>query len=209
MLKTKDVRQARLLKVQGFSAPGQRHVRRDNMNKSTLITNEDGTVLVISLVILALLTVIGIAVTTTSSIELQIAGNQKSATESFYRAEAGLAHSAETSHIWLPVNSPMFMVDGNNEDEAGYPADGEDDVIEDVDGDGTVDVKIEIRRIENHQVDTHLSDEADRLPLISHKSPPPRDYSMKYFEVRRYGITVTAENDTRLQTGVWKVFNKQ
>jgi len=48
---------------------------------------EEGSALVISLVILALLTVIGIAVTNTTSIELQIAGNDKTYKENFYLAE--------------------------------------------------------------------------------------------------------------------------
>jgi len=187
------------------------------MNKDTLITNEDGSILVVGIVILALLTILGMAVTTTSSIELQIAGNEKSATEGFYRTEAGLSHSAETPHIWLPVNSPLFMVDVDSEDKAGYPAYGQGAVLEDINGDGTGDVQIEIRRIEDHQVDTHLSPEADAVPLVSHKGPPPvpkrakEAYSMKYFEVRRYGITVSntqPKSNIHLQMGVWKVFNK-
>ena len=183
------------------------------MNKGTLITNEDGSILVVGIVILAFLTILGMAVTTTSSIELQIAGNEKSATEGFYRTEAGLSHSAETPHIWLPVNSPLFIVDGDPT-KAGYPANGEDDVIEDIDGDGTGDVKIEIRRIEdvsNYQEVTQLSPEANEVPRIRHVVPPPKDYSMKYFRVRRYGITVSntqLRSNIRLQMGVWKVFNK-
>ena len=57
------------------------------MNKTGLIRNENGSIMVISIVILALLTIIGIAVTTTSSIELQIAGNDKIYKENFYLAE--------------------------------------------------------------------------------------------------------------------------
>jgi len=57
------------------------------MNRSGLVRNEDGSVMVISIVILALLTIIGIAVTTTSSIELQIAGNDRIYKENFYLAE--------------------------------------------------------------------------------------------------------------------------
>jgi len=57
------------------------------MKLSRSITSEEGSVLVISVVILALLTVIGIAATSTTSIELQIAGNEKTYKENFYQAE--------------------------------------------------------------------------------------------------------------------------
>lgn len=57
------------------------------MNARAKIANQEGSTLVISIIILALLTVIGIAVTTTTSIELQIAGNDKIFKENFYEAE--------------------------------------------------------------------------------------------------------------------------
>jgi len=57
------------------------------MNKTAIIRNENGSVMVISIVILALLTFVGIAVTTTSSVELQIAGNDKVYKEGLYNAE--------------------------------------------------------------------------------------------------------------------------
>ena len=51
---------------------------------------EEGSVLVVALLILALLTVIGISATRTSEIELQISGNAKTHKTSFYAAEAGI-----------------------------------------------------------------------------------------------------------------------
>lgn len=51
---------------------------------------EEGSVLLIALLILALLTLIGISATTTSEIELQISGNQKIHKMVFYAAEAGI-----------------------------------------------------------------------------------------------------------------------
>ena len=53
----------------------------------TTLKNEEGSVMIVSIVILALLTIIGIAVTTTSSVELQIAGNEKAQLENLYLAE--------------------------------------------------------------------------------------------------------------------------
>jgi len=52
-----------------------------------LINNEKGAVLVVALVILGLLMVIGTSITMTSSIELNIARNEKVAKNAFYNAE--------------------------------------------------------------------------------------------------------------------------
>lgn len=51
------------------------------------INNENGAVLVVALVILGLLMVIGTSITMTSSIELNIARNEKIAKSAFYNAE--------------------------------------------------------------------------------------------------------------------------
>ncbi|RJX28225.1 MAG: hypothetical protein C4531_12550 [Desulfurivibrio sp.] len=51
--------------------------------------NEDGFVLVASLLILLILVIIGIAATNNSIIELQIAGNEKVHKQTFYQADGG------------------------------------------------------------------------------------------------------------------------
>ena len=58
------------------------------MNKST-INNEKGFVLITSLMMLVVLMVIGIAATNTTTVELQISGNDKAAKQTFYQADAG------------------------------------------------------------------------------------------------------------------------
>jgi len=60
-----------------------------------VLKNENGSLLVISLIILMLLTLIGIAITTTASLELQIAGNERLHKNSFYRADGGSEISYE------------------------------------------------------------------------------------------------------------------
>lgn len=60
------------------------------MKEKCLLKNEDGSVLVLALVMLVLLTLLGIAVTTTSIIELQIANNDRLHKTAFYTAEAGI-----------------------------------------------------------------------------------------------------------------------
>jgi len=85
-------------------------------------------------------------------------------------------------------------------------------VMGDFNADGTPDADVEIRCIEETGTPiSDLRDAANDLPLQKHIAPPPpgSGYSMKYFQVRRYGVTATsATGNTQIQTGVWKVFNK-
>jgi Tfp pilus assembly protein PilX len=55
-------------------------------------SNEKGSTLLISILILLLLTVIGIAATNTSTIEILISGNDKFAKKAFYAADGGIVY---------------------------------------------------------------------------------------------------------------------
>lgn len=55
--------------------------------------NERGVVLVTALMVMALLTVVGMAALATSDTELQISGNQRVTSQAFYLAEAGIQHA--------------------------------------------------------------------------------------------------------------------
>lgn len=84
------------------------------------INNEKGAVLVVALIIMGVLVVIGTTITMTSSIELNIARNEKIAKTVFYRAENGrviAAMAAETA-AW---GDTVFADDDNFE--------GNDDII--------------------------------------------------------------------------------
>ncbi|MEA3359636.1 MAG: pilus assembly PilX N-terminal domain-containing protein [Thermodesulfobacteriota bacterium] len=59
------------------------------------LNNEQGSVLVLSILILALLSLVGIAAITTSTIENKIAGNEKFYKIAFYEAEGGTELGAE------------------------------------------------------------------------------------------------------------------
>ena len=59
------------------------------MKNRIRLKEEDGSVLVIALILLVLLTVIGISASTTSEVELQIAGNEKFHKMAFYAADGG------------------------------------------------------------------------------------------------------------------------
>ena len=65
------------------------------MKERFLLVNEDGSVLVVALIMLVLLTLIGISATTTSEIETKIAGNERTFKRNLYLAEAGSMHCVQ------------------------------------------------------------------------------------------------------------------
>ena len=159
-----------------------------------IINSESGFALVSALLILSVMTIIGVAATTTSTIELKIAGNENQYMGTFYNTEGVLINTMETPTTWLTTD---FLTAG--ETTASYSG---------VSGDTTA----EVRCIESTNTPiSGLSDGANDLPAKLHRDSPPSGsgYSMKHFEVHRYGITATsAGGNARIQTGVWKVFNK-
>jgi Tfp pilus assembly protein PilX len=66
------------------------------MEHNSLLKNEDGSIIVIVLVVLMLVTMMGISSTTTSTIELQIAANDKRYKENFYNAEGATMEALQT-----------------------------------------------------------------------------------------------------------------
>lgn len=156
-----------------------------------IINNESGFVLVLAVLMLAIMTIMGVAATRTSDIELQIASNERQIVNDFYNAEGAVIDMLENPSTWL---TQAFLT--ADETEASF-AGGVD-----IDDDGADDADVEIRCIHEASSD---------LPVLPHVVPPPvgSGYSLKYFEVRRYGITATsATGNTQIQVGVWKVFNK-
>jgi hypothetical protein len=79
------------------------------------INNEKGAVLVVSLIVMGILTVIGTAITMMSSIELNIARNEKMAKSAFCRAEDGrvIAAMALQSSAWGTEYSDGDNFEGN------------------------------------------------------------------------------------------------
>ena len=74
--------------------------------------NEGGSVMVVAILILALLTIIGIAAMSTTNIELKISGNEKSYKMALYAAEAARGYVAKTPEIYGPDN--MTLGQGRN-----------------------------------------------------------------------------------------------
>lgn len=63
------------------------------------VANQSGAVLVMSLVILLVLTIIGVAAMRTSSLEERMAGNIQEATHAFQAAESGLNRAVNTGGV--------------------------------------------------------------------------------------------------------------
>jgi hypothetical protein len=70
----------------------------------SILNNENGSALLISLLILGLLTLLGIFATNTTNIELQIAGNDKLHKVAFYAAEAARGYVAGNTGLYGPDN---------------------------------------------------------------------------------------------------------
>ena len=66
-----------------------------NPFRGSLLDNEGGSVIVIALVVLMLLTMVGTSATTTSTIEIQVAGNERSYKQVFFRAEAAAMQAVQ------------------------------------------------------------------------------------------------------------------
>jgi hypothetical protein len=82
--------------------------------------NEDGSVMVLAILILALLTIIGIAAMSTTNIELRISGNEKSYKMALYAAEAARGYVVKTPELYGPDN--MTVGEGLNFPDENDPS---------------------------------------------------------------------------------------
>ncbi|MGD9369211.1 MAG: pilus assembly PilX N-terminal domain-containing protein [Desulfobacteraceae bacterium] len=164
-------------------------------------SNDSGYVLVITMFLLLMLTVIGIAATHTSGVEMKISGNNKRMVQAFYAAEGALIAALENSGWWLGDD---FLNGG--ERIAGWSGEV------DFDGDGTRDAFVEVRCVEPSKTNiAALSRAGNSVPADRHIAPCPANsgYSARHFNIRKYAVTATDLNTgTSLQSGAWKVFSK-
>jgi len=177
------------------------------MKDNTPIRNEEGSVIVLSMVLLVFLTILGISATRTSSIEVQIASNERHAVQNQYKAEAANHYALEISKTWMTDN---FLSTPSNQawvDPSVVPA-----LTVDIDNDLTNDATIEVRCIEISGTPIALlSNGANNVPVQQHIGPPPvgSGYSLGNYEIRRYAITATSiTGGNQIQLGAYKVFNK-
>ena len=80
------------------------------------IDNEEGMVLVVALVILALMTIIGLAATNTSTLETMISGVEKQNQLNFNTAEAGIQHAKALLQSRFLEGNRVNMATGNEPD---------------------------------------------------------------------------------------------
>ena len=73
------------------------------------IANDRGSALVVALLVLVLLTLMGISATTTSTIEVQMAGNEKFHDMAFYAAESGWQRALNWLDRRLPGDTWKYM----------------------------------------------------------------------------------------------------
>ncbi len=177
-----------------------------NMVKSLKhpIDNENGFVLGASILVSAILVLAGVLAIWTSNTEVKIVRNEGQMIREFYNAEAGVIDALENynsgptkwmTNDFLTENQTLAKNIVVSNDENGDPV-----------------ARVEVRCIESSGTPVSgLEDDSNNLPLQPHIGPPPNGsgYSLKYFEVRRYGITAYSTNgNTHIQVGAWKVFNK-
>jgi len=98
------------------------------MKDAILLNNENGVALITALMLLVLLTLLGMAATTTSTLEIMIAGNDRAYKQNLYRAESAAVYAAvimeeQTNPIQIlgttgfPWISPALISDWENTDE--------------------------------------------------------------------------------------------
>jgi hypothetical protein len=169
-----------------------------------IIGNENGFVLGGSILISAILLLAGVLALWTSNTEMHVVRNEGDLTLEFYNAEGGVIDALENydtgTMTWL---TNAFMLAGETAAKSTVTSkNAADESL----------ALVEVRCIENSGTPiVGLSAAANNLPLQRHIAPPPEGsgYSLKNFEVRRYGITATsATGNTQVQVGAYKVFNK-
>ncbi|WP_319524141.1 pilus assembly PilX N-terminal domain-containing protein [uncultured Desulfosarcina sp.] len=174
------------------------------MTKSYFIpslNDEEGIVTIVSLMVLVILTIAGIAAVTIANNETSIVRNEQIAVDTFYSTETGINDALVNYTDWLTDD---FLT------ESVTVAGDEFDAATTVD-DGDPVATIQVRCIEDSQTEVFDGDVGDEIPAMSHTASPPSGsgYSAKYFQIRRYSITSTSTSDgTAVQIGAWKVFNK-
>jgi hypothetical protein len=189
-----------------------------------ILENEHGFVLGASILISAILLLAGVLALWISTTEMHVVRNENDLTREFYTSEGGVIDAMENYDTgptteggigatnWL---TDQFLLDGPGIAFHRFFS---------VDKNGKTVAEVRVRCIRNTpaaidfnsgrgsaEANAAADAAANDLPLQPHVSAPPEGsgFSLKYFEVRRYGITATSTTgNTRIQVGAYKVFNK-
>jgi hypothetical protein len=167
-----------------LKAAGRNKIRRRNDMKTTWyhLNNDNGSIIVATLMILALLTIIGFAATNMSTTELNISTNSLLYERAFYTAEAGLQHAKESLRAPFVDQNRATIASGNTGDWsfaldgslAGYNA-AADDPNDDLPGvpivrwiqeDNLNGVRYSVRIYDNNDGDGDLTQDDDGLIFV-------------------------------------------
>jgi type IV pilus assembly protein PilX len=105
------------------------------------LRNSQGATLIIGLLTLVLLSLIGIAATTTSRMEVQIAGNDKMYKEAFYAAEFGVTQGEAA------LEALLSRTELNEDSVVGHYAQGNRPALEDLQWDTSDSVKVPVANL--------------------------------------------------------------
>jgi len=173
------------------------------------ISGEDGVALGGAILLSAILILAGLLGLWTSTTEVQVVRNEALMIQEFYDAEGGvvdaMANYNSGSTDWLTND---FLITGPTKAH---------NIVTSFDQNGQPIGEIQVRCIredygdDDPELSEELSAAANALPRQSHIGPPPEGsgYSLRFFEVRRYGLTgKSIDGNTTIQMGIWKAFNK-
>jgi len=82
---------------------------------SQMLGNERGTALVVALILLWVLTIIGLAATNTSTLEVLISGSEKEGQEAFYAADGGIEYGLHQIALSVSPEGTYNLSDANVE----------------------------------------------------------------------------------------------
>jgi Tfp pilus assembly protein PilX len=166
------------------------------------LKNEGGTILVISLIVLALATMIGIAATMTASIELQISGNDMHYTENFYRAEAAVMAGANAieGSVATVLKAGKYKAEGETGDEITLATEAllqdSDDIANDANW---------VTGVGSAAAPNALSAEGYNARFLPVKKPPPGSLDMtastQIHEFTIYGRSILAMTNPSRRLG--------
>ncbi len=185
-----------------------------------ILKDERGFILGASILISAVLLLAGVLALWTSTTEMHVVRNEGDLTREFYASEAAVIDALENydrgttgkgeegATHWL---TDQFLLDGPLAANYRFFAlDAQSRPIAEVRVRCITDAAVAIDFDEDGQAGP-AEIAANDLPRQRHISAPPpgSGFSLKYFEIRRYGITATSlTGNTRVQVGAYKVFNK-
>ncbi|MDY7036247.1 MAG: pilus assembly PilX N-terminal domain-containing protein [Thermodesulfobacteriota bacterium] len=99
---------------------------------SSRFTNEQGSVMVVALIMLAFLTIIGVSASTTSNIELQIAGNERFHKIAFFHADSGIYLTPKLISTCVDAGEPQGNLANITYLDSNGESDPSDSTLDDI-----------------------------------------------------------------------------